>query len=83
MLLGDSFLLIWDSRFSTQTEQGKIQIINLDTGQVVATEGDFVEVSKGGDLTNPTWLWLKRPLPKECLGPYYMVGQYFRTIEKP
>lgn len=80
---GDNLLLIWDPRFTNRMDQGVVRVINVSTGDVLASAGDFVEVGLGGSLTNPTWLWLKRPIPKECPGPYWVVGEYIRTIEKP
>lgn len=80
---GDSFLLIWDSRFSTRTEQGIVQVIDSSTSEVLVSVGDFVEVGDGGDFTHPTWMWLKQPIPDECPGPYYLVGESIKKIDRP
>ena len=42
MLDGDSFLLIWDARFTTRTEQGVVHVIDSLTGEVLASPGDYV-----------------------------------------
>ena len=78
-----SFLLIWDPRFSTRTEQGIVQVIDSSTGEVLASVGDFVAVGDGGDLTNPTWMWLKQLIPDECPGPYWVVGDTITKIDRP
>jgi hypothetical protein len=83
LLAGDNFLLIWDPRFSTRTEQGIVQVIDSGTGEVLASVGDFVTIGDGGDLTNPTWLWLKQPIPNECPGPYWVIGESIKKIDRP
>ena len=78
---GNSFLLIWRPGFSIRTDQGVVQIID-STGQVTASVGDFVEVGGGGDL-NPTWYGLVEPLPENCPGPYFIVGESIKKIDRP
>jgi len=80
---GNSFLIIWDPRFSTRTDQGIVQVIDNSTGDLLASVGDLVVVSDGGDLPDPTWMWLKRPIPDECLGPYWVVGETIEKFERP
>lgn len=69
-----SFLLVWDPRFSTRVEQGIVFVVDADTGQVVASVGDLVAVG-GGEVPTPTYLGLVEPLPEECPGPYWVVGE--------
>ena len=80
---GVSIMLIWDSRFSTRTEQGVVQVIDNSTGEVLASVGDFVAVGGGSAGTNPTELDLKESIPDECPGPYYLVGESIKKIDRP
>lgn len=77
-----SLLLIWDSRFSTRTEQGVVQVIDSRTGKVLASVGDFVAVG-GGFVDDPASRGLKEPLPNDCPGSYYLVGEAIKKIDKP
>ncbi|MBI5839477.1 MAG: hypothetical protein HZB19_05190 [Chloroflexi bacterium] len=79
----DSFLLIWDSTFSSRTEQGVVHVIDSSTGEVLARVGDYVEVGGGvASIAEVEWA-LKEPIPKECLGPYWLVGEYIKQIDRP
>ncbi|NJC98087.1 MAG: hypothetical protein C3F07_10945 [Anaerolineales bacterium] len=75
-----SVLLIWDPRFSTRTEQGVIQVIDSNTGEVFASVGDYIKVG-GGSF--PKGVWLKQPIPKECPGPYWAIGDPPWRVERP
>lgn len=75
-----SFLLIWDPRFSTRTEQGIVQVIDRNTGDVQASVGDYVQAG-GGSF--PRGTWLKQPIPKECPGSYWIIGESIKKIDKP
>jgi hypothetical protein len=77
---GDSFLLIWDLRFSTRTEQGVVQVIDSSTGKVLVSVGDYIEAGGGG---TPIEMDLKEPIPDECSEPYWLVGEYIKKIDKP
>ncbi|MBI5841031.1 MAG: hypothetical protein HZB19_13115 [Chloroflexi bacterium] len=79
LLAGDNFLLIWDTRFSTTTEQGVVQVVDSNTGEVLVSVGDYVAIGDGGDTTYPT----KKPIPDECPGPYWVVGELIKKIERP
>lgn len=79
MRLGDSFLIIWDSRFSTRTEQGVVQVIDSSTEEMLVSVGDYV--SFGGGV--PTEMDLREPIPDECPGPYYLVGNTIKKIDRP
>lgn len=72
-----SILIIWDLRFSTRTEQGIIQVIDSQTGNVLASVGDFVQMG-GGEVPTPTYLGLVSPLPEDCPGPYWLVGEFVK-----
>lgn len=76
---GDSFLLIWDLRFSTRTEQGVVQVVDSSTGEVLANVGDYIAI--GGDLA--TEMHLKDPIPDECSGPYWLIGDSIKKIDSP
>lgn len=76
---GDSLLLIWDARFSTRTELGIVQVIDSLTGNVLASAGDYVMVGYAGDLTGRT----VKPIPEECPGPYMVVGESIKKIDRP
>jgi len=78
---GNSVLLIWRPGFSTRTEQGVVQVLD-STGEVAASVGDFVEVG-GGYEENPTLYGLAEPLPENCPGSYWIVGEWIKKIDKP
>ena len=79
---GATILLIWDPRFATSTKQGAVQVIDNRTGNVLASVGDYVAVGGGFD-GNPTWMGLANPLPEDCPGPYYIVGESIEKIDRP
>jgi hypothetical protein len=76
---GDNFLLIWDPRFSTHTAQGVVQVVDSSTGEVLVSVGDSVSIADGGDTIYPT----KKPIPDECPGPYWVVGEFIKKIDRP
>ena len=76
---GSSYLLIWDARFSTRTEQGVVRVIDSITNEVLASVGDHVMVGDGGDIIGRTW----KPIPEECPGPYLVVGESVWKIDRP
>lgn len=78
---GESVLLIWRPGFSTRMNQGVVQVID-STGQVAASVGDFVAVGGGFD-SNPTGYGLAEPLPEECPGPYWLVGESINKVDSP
>ena len=81
---GDGFLLIWDTRFSTRTEQGVVQVIDGSTGEVLASTGDYVEVSGGFVVSSiEVEKALKESIPNECPGPYWVVGESIKKIDRP
>jgi len=72
-----SVLIIWDLRFSTRTEERVVQLIDTLTGNVLASVGDFVSMG-GGFISPPTYLGLVDPVPEECPGPYWLVGEFVK-----
>jgi len=77
---GNNVLLIWPPGFSPHTEPGIIQVLD-STSQIVASVGDWVEI--GGGEVPPTYLDLVDPLPADCPGPYWLVGEYIKKIDGP
>jgi len=75
----NNFLLIWDPRFLSRTENGVVQVIDSSTGEVLASVGDTIEMGDNGDTVNP----LKKPIPEECTGPYMAVGESIKKINIP
>jgi hypothetical protein len=79
---GDSFLLIWDEKFATRTEQGVVQVIDVQTGEVLASVGDYVEIG-GGEAPADIEKYLKQPIPIECPEPNWIVHGTIRKIDPP
>lgn len=81
---GDSYLLIWDSRFSTRTEQRIVQVIDSSTGELLASVGDYIEVGGGVVVdVREMEMALKELLPQECSEPYWLVGDSIKKIDRP
>lgn len=79
----DSFLLIWNLNFSTRTERDDVRVVDNQTGQILASTGDFVEIT-GREIDIPIgWGGLVAPIPNECPGPYFLVGESIKKIDKP
>lgn len=68
----DSFLLIWDARFSTVTRQDLVSVVDVNTGEILVSVGDHVIVASNGRPTHPTI----DPIPDECTGPYLAIGEF-------
>ena len=79
---GDSFLLIWDENFATRTEQGVVQVIDVQTGEALASVGDYVEIG-GGEAPADIEKFLKQPIPIECPEPNWIVHGTIRKIDPP
>jgi hypothetical protein len=81
--LGDSFLLIWDTRYSVRTgEQGIEDVLDSSTGNVLISVGDTVEIG-GGVASSEIDKYLRESIPHECPGPYWLVGDRVRKIKMP
>lgn len=79
----DNFLIIWDARFSTRREQGVVQITNSLTNEVLASVGDYAVVA-GNKIDKETMpSELKEPIPDECSGPYWLIGEFIKKVERP
>jgi hypothetical protein len=76
--IGDNFLLIWDSRFSTITEQGIVHVVDSSTGNILASVGDYVAIANGGTTISPT----KKTIPDECSEPSWVVGEFIKKIDR-
>ncbi len=68
---GNSLLLIWPRDFSLRTDNDVIQIVD-GSGQLVAQVGDRLQVA-GGEVPRLTEAKVQ-PLPDNCPGPYWIVG---------
>lgn len=73
----ESRLLIWPGWFSFDVEDGVIYVMYTRFGTTVARMriGDTITVGGGEVDDRPNDL--QQPIPKECLGPYWITG----TIE--
>jgi len=78
---GINILLIWRPGFSVRVENDVIQVLDSN-GEVTASVGDFVAVG-GGYTDNPESRGLAEPIPEECKGSYYLVGETIKKIDKP
>jgi hypothetical protein len=74
---GNSFLLVWDTRFSAITRQGLVSVVDSNTGEVLVSVGDHIILASNGSPTHPTI----NPIPEECTGPYLAVGEFIRKKE--
>jgi hypothetical protein len=81
----NSLLLIWDPRFSTRTQDGIVQVIDSNTGEVLASVGDYIEMGNNGEFINALEFIneLRAPIPEECTGLYQRVGQFIKRIDYP
>lgn len=75
-----SYLLVWPPDFTLSTENDAIQILD-GAGQVVARVGEAVRIG-GGEV--PAWVapaHAERPLPDDCPGPYWIVGDVVSSVQ--
>jgi hypothetical protein len=82
----NSFLIIWDPRFSTRTADSVVQVIDSGTGKVLVSVGNYVEMGNNGvEMGNNGEIvnLLKEPIPEECTGPYISVGEFIKKIDYP
>lgn len=68
---GDSYLVIWPQGFSLRANDKAIEIVDKN-GQLVAREGDNLKIG-GGELSHIAE-YVLQPLPDNCPGPYWVVG---------
>ena len=78
-----SVLLIWPSAFELNVEDGAVEIIDA-SGRVVARVGDEVQFSAFNVTYNQALEHggLEEITPA-CFGPYWAVGEEFRSVETP
>ena len=80
-----SLLIVWPHSFTLSTEDGSVRIVD-ETGRIAARIGDHVRLS--GTMARwirarsqtARWRELKQLMPKECEGPYWLVGDYVTAI---
>ena len=66
-----SYLIVWPWDFSLRADGAVIKILD-GTGEIVAEVGDNLMIG-GGESLSVTGFVLQ-PLPEECVGPYWIVG---------
>lgn len=73
-----SYVLILLDRFSIGTDGGKTVLLDRENN-IVASVGDIVEVG-GGEANEASLSWRRffGQLPKDCEGPYWIVGTISR-----
>jgi len=80
----DNYLLIWPHGFSMRIKGEEIQVID-DSGQVVACVGDKINVGGGEFPGEKAREYIEesiveQPLPDDCPGPYWIVGETVKTV---
>ena len=72
----DSHLVIWQTDYFLNDNNGTLEIWNRD-GEVVATVGESIAMG-GGEGAMPQEHILQEPLPEQCTGPFWYMGQLVR-----
>ncbi len=68
-------LIIWQPDYFPNDNNGHIEILNRD-GKVVARVGEEAQMGGGGIPLNPELeRQLREPIPSQCKGPYWLMGQ--------
>ena len=72
---GRSHLVIWQPGFFVNNNEGVIEILDRN-GEVVARVGEEIRIG-GGEvpLTEKLKQLLREPLPEQCRGPYWSMGE--------
>ena len=70
---GVDFLLIWPPGFELGVDGGDIRISD-DSGASL-TVGEKVRIGGGGALLSHVQILVEPPLPRDCHGPYWVVGE--------
>jgi len=72
---GGSHLVIWQPGFFVNNNEGVIEILDRN-GEVVARVGEEIRIG-GGEvpLTEKLKQLLREPLPEQCRGPYWSMGE--------
>ncbi len=73
---GDSsYLVLWQPDYFVNNNNGVIEVLDRN-GQVVARVGEEIQMGGGEvSLTAELERQLRKPLPNECPGPYWLMGQ--------
>jgi hypothetical protein len=71
----DGYLIIWQVDYYVNNSAGTIEILDK-SGQVVARVGEVIRMG-GGEvpMTDGLQQQLREPLPGECQGPYWLMGE--------
>ncbi|GAJ24513.1 unnamed protein product, partial [marine sediment metagenome] len=71
----DQELIIWQPDYFVNNNDGTIEILDRN-GEVVARVGEEVCMG-GGEITSIEHInkLLKEPLPQDCEGPYWLMGE--------
>jgi hypothetical protein len=69
-----SFLIIWQPDYFLNDNLGKIEVLNR-SGQVAARVGYMVSLGGGGLPLSSFDSQLRAPLPAQCNGPYWLMGE--------
>jgi hypothetical protein len=72
----EEYLPIWPAGFRLSSSSNPLQVLN-ETGEVVAQVGQEVRLG-GGEVPNDVVqevAQLEEPLPADCSGPYWVVGE--------
>ena len=72
---GGGHLVIWQPDYFVNNNDGVIEILDRN-GEVVARVGEEIRIG-GGEvaLTEKLKQLLREPLPKQCRGPYWSMGE--------
>ena len=72
---GDGHLVIWQPDFFVNNNEGVIEILDRN-GEVVARVGEEIRIG-GGEvpLTEELKQLLREPVPEQCGGPYWSMGE--------
>lgn len=73
----NNFLLVWPKDFSLRIENNTVQVID-EIGQLVAQEGDTLVIGGGEMPEEHIAEYLAEPLPDNCRGPFWIVGDEFQ-----
>ncbi|MBE9524594.1 MAG: hypothetical protein IMY76_05810 [Chloroflexi bacterium] len=69
----ESRLIIWQADYFLTDNEGTLEILN-ETGAVVAQVGEMVYMG-GGEVPIDASV-LREPIPEQCRGPYWLMGEF-------
>lgn len=80
---GDGHLIIWQPDYFLNDHNGKIEILDRD-GQVVAVVGETIRIGGGEMPMTPEFeTQLREPVPDQCAGPYWLMGEVVPETTTP